>query len=128
MDPTILSPLIEGLAQGGPTAGVIAASVWYFFKRMNSRQESIQESQERICSKVDAVLELTKDLHDWHSKEDADGVKVWYIRASLTTALTDLNTILVEQGKAMTSMGSVLERVVAKLDDMYREQHEHVRG
>ena len=125
MTPEILSSLIGGLAQGGPTAGVIAASVWFFFKKMNSRQESMQALLMAVDRKIDAVLDLSKDLHEWHDKEDVDGVKVWYIRASLTAALTDLNTILAEQGKAMTSMGSAMSQVVNQLSDMQREFHEH---
>jgi len=30
------------------------------------------------------------ELHDWHDKEDEDGVKVWYVRASLIKAIDSL--------------------------------------
>jgi hypothetical protein len=30
------------------------------------------------------------DLHAWHSREDEDGVKVWYVRKTLETAMEKL--------------------------------------
>lgn len=40
-----------------------------------------------------AYRKLCREMHDlwvWHNKEDDDGVKVWYVRRSLESAITKL--------------------------------------
>ena len=32
-----------------------------------------------------------QDLHEWHNKDDGEGVKIWYVRRSLEDAITKLS-------------------------------------
>ena len=41
----------------------------------------------------------THDLHSWHDKEDEDGRKIWYVKASFEKAITD-NTTTVRENTA----------------------------
>lgn len=52
-----------------------------------------------------------KELHDWHSKEDEDGVKVWYVRKSLGDAIENL-------GKAVVAFQHAQERQTETLADI----------
>ena len=36
------------------------------------------------------LCDQTSDLHRWHNKDDADGVKVWYIRKSFSDSVEKL--------------------------------------
>jgi hypothetical protein len=47
---------------------------------------------------------LLRDLHDWHDKEDAEGVKVWYVRRSLEEAITKLSENIEKQTEILTEI------------------------
>lgn len=42
------------------------------------------------------IRKLTVELHKWHDKEDADGIKLWY-KASTTRAVETLASVIKEQ-------------------------------
>lgn len=60
------------------------------------------------------VSDQVRDLYDWHNKSDADGVKVWYVRQSLESAIRRLGDIMELHGK-------LLERLVQTQDRMESE-------
>lgn len=60
---------------------------------------------------------LLRDLHEWHSKEDADGVKMWYVRKSLEDAIIQLSEGIAAQN---TLMERLVERV-SRLDEDFRD-------
>ena len=44
-----------------------------------------QKDIETIILKFNSLDEMksqTKDLHEWHNKDDEDGRKIWYVKAS----------------------------------------------
>jgi len=45
-----------------------------------------------------------KDLHIWHSKEDEDGVKIWYVRKTLESAIERLADNIAAQTKILEKM------------------------
>lgn len=57
-----------------------------------------------------------KDLHEWHNKEDADGVKIWYIRQSLADAITTFAASVDAQTKALQAISEKLSVIDDKLD------------
>ena len=59
-----------------------------------------------------------KDLWDWHSKEDSDGVKVWYIRQSLADAITAFASSVEAQTRALEAISNKLNSIDGKLDDI----------
>ena len=52
---------------------------------------------------IPTAIQQTQELHDWHKVTDQDGVKIWYLRRSLTDAVeqladnTNLETKLLEK-------------------------------
>jgi len=52
------------------------------------------------------------DLHDWHDKEDDDGVKVWYVRHSFEEAVVKIGDGIAKQNDVFVSFR-----------DMLKEQH-----
>ena len=56
---------------------------------------------------------LLKDLHEWHDKEDAEGVKVWYVRRSLEDALTKLSENIEKQTQILTEIHRAQEEIRA---------------
>ena len=83
---------------------IVKASVKKFGKT-----ESVLTEEERTWM---------RDLHDWHDKEDADGVKVWYIRQSLADAITTFATAVDSQTRALTAILTKLEVVDQKVDSL----------
>lgn len=61
-----------------------------------------------VCVKA---MRMTKDLHVWHSKEDDDGVKVWYVRKSLENAVTKLADNIEAQTTLLTRLVDSMERL-----------------
>ena len=65
---------------------------------------------------------MLKDLHEWHAKEDTDGVKVWYIRKSLAEAITTFSASVEAQTRALEA---ILDKLVAmdnKIDKLENEK------
>ena len=57
-----------------------------------------------------------RELHEWHNKEDADGVKIWYIRQSLADAITTFAASVEAQTKALEAIINKLGVIDDKLD------------
>ena len=48
-----------------------------------------------VCYWLFALHSKVKDLHDWHNKEDEEGVKIWYTRnAKMEETLDTMTGIL----------------------------------
>ena len=65
---------------------------------------------------------MLKDLHDWHNKEDADGVKVWYIRQSLADAITAFANSVEAQTRCLEAISDKLSKIEQKIDVLERQQ------
>ena len=52
-----------------------------------------------------------RDLHQWHDKDDSEGVKIWYVRKSLETAINALSESVDTQTKVLTAMMQELREV-----------------
>ena len=94
------SPDLVNLGAGGAFVYLVLREVFAFLKH---RQPN------GLDKKVENIVELTEDLHKWHDKEDADGVKVWYVRASLERSIEELNETIERQTR-------VLEKLLDRLD------------
>ena len=56
----------------------------------------------------------TRDLWVWHNKEDADGVKVWYVRQSLEDAIQRLADNIATQTK-------MLDKMITRMENLDRD-------
>lgn len=50
------------------------------------------------------LADNVEELHKWHSKEDEDGVKVWYVRKTLEAAIDKLADNISVQTKILERM------------------------
>ena len=55
---------------------------------------------------VRKIAKEIEELHKWHDREDEDGVKVWYIRKTLETAIETLADNISMQTKLLEKMHS----------------------
>ena len=67
-------------------------------KATSTIDKALIEAMKDIVAQIKSLAELLNkigikihDLHDWHNKEDDEGVKVWYVRKSLETAIEKLS-------------------------------------
>lgn len=60
------------------------------------------------------VIHQIDDLHEWHAKEDADGVKVWYVRRSLEDSIQSLAETLLRLERIMERQTVFIERVISE--------------
>ncbi len=64
--------------------------------------------------------EWKRELHDlwiWHNKDDDEGVKVWYVRKSLETAIVKLADNIEKQTALLDRLATEVKDVNKKLDD-----------
>lgn len=74
-----------------------------------SNDKSVLTEQERAW---------LRDLHDWHDKEDADGVKIWYIRQSLADAITTFAASVDAQTRALEAISDKLGVIDNKIENL----------
>ena len=60
----------------------------------------------------------TKDLHEWHAKEDAEGVKVWYVRPSLQEAIVKMADAVEQIGRLEERQAERTERQTEQMEQM----------
>jgi hypothetical protein len=70
----------------------------------------------KIENKLDVMSDQLEDLHEWHDKEDVDGVKVWYMRKSLEDAIIKLGENVDRQTRVLESQTHVLEAIARSQD------------
>lgn len=96
---------------GGLLGGGVAAA--YIVERILRKGDTAADDLAEVKSQV-------KDLHDWHAKEDEDGVKVWYVRKSLVDAIENLGNAVVAFEKAQSRQTETLASIAKLVDRMDR--------
>lgn len=66
--------------------------------------------------------DMLKDLWNWHNHNDADGVKVWYVRRSLEVAVNRLADGIENLERMTVVSTDVLKEMSQELRDMRRSQ------
>lgn len=80
-----------------------------FSKGKNGKDDRLKN----LVEKVDRLAAETHDLHEWHDKDDPDnpGVKIWYVRRTLETAILDLSGNVEKQTVVLTGLVEMLKDV-----------------
>lgn len=81
-----------------------------FPPRSESLQQQLKQTEEKIDNKLNDMAVQIRDLHDWHSKTDQDGVPVWYVRRSLEEAIDKLAENIQKQTDAFTRLVWEIQR------------------
>ncbi len=63
-----------------------------------------------------------KDLHDWHNVSDAEGVKTWYVRRSMTDATAKLATDMSEVKELLRQLLEEQKRMNRSIDKSLAEE------
>lgn len=93
-------------------------------RKGGSPEELNGERLNRIETKVEAMSDKLDDLHEWHDKEDVDGVKVWYMRKSLEDAILKLGDNVDRQTRVLESQTHVLEALARSQDLIVNKMQE----
>ncbi len=64
------------------------------------------------------IWSQTNDLHEWHAKEDAEGVKVWYVRPSLQEAIVKMADAVEQIGRLEERQAERTERQTEQMEQM----------
>ena len=70
-----------------------------------------------FMEKVEKIRVDVADLRKWHDKEDVDGVKVWYFRASLEAAIIKLSESIAQSTRINERMLDKLDNIESKLSN-----------
>jgi len=114
-------------------------SIDHFSDKITDTKKSILEKQIEINSIINEKLErilgelvslndicqVTKIQNDtmykWHSQEDNDGVKVWYVRKSLSDSIYNLSVSIQYQNDALKDLFSELTEFKKEYDSLKQE-------
>ncbi len=72
---------------------------------------------EEALKAMSQVAAETHDLHDWYDMSDAEGVKIWYVRKSLETALKDLTGAVNRMSKHDAEQTQLLREIASKMGE-----------
>ena len=102
------------IGMAGALAILIVREVLDFVRRRQSHDPDWRVLERQIA-----------ELHEWHAKEDTDGVKVWYVRRSLEEAFHELSETTKQQStlfdrliNRLDQQSAVFERLVDKIEKM----------
>ncbi len=109
--------------------GVLAALVYLIVREILQYAGSkdrvsvsdVYDEVEQLLNAVDKIAEQVDDLHAWHSKEDDDGVKVWYVRRSLETSLAQLSNNIGAQTAVLERLLLETQTTRQTMERLYRE-------
>ena len=66
---------------------------------------------------------MIKELHEWHSREDDEGIKVWYVRKSLGDAIDKIAAVMdhidrreTQREQILANLTAAVERLAEKLE------------
>lgn len=90
------------------TAGILAIlmlrEVLNFLRKREESTHSFGDIEE-LKRQID-------ELHQWHNKDDSDGVKIWYIRSSLVSNIDKLTDTMSIQTQTLSKIESLLEHII----------------
>jgi CCR4-NOT transcriptional regulation complex NOT5 subunit len=111
---TLADGLVQLLGPGGAVAILLAYMEWKSQKTPPAMtKEDITQS---VKEEIGSMSRQIAQLHTWHSKEDEDGVKVWYVRRSLERAIEGLTQAVEHLSKNQDLLTALLEREMTKDD------------
>ena len=107
--------LAEQIGSMGTFILVLVIAFWYF-----KGKKKLPESNNDLPKMIRQI----EDLWKWHSKEDDDGVKVWYVRSSLEKAVIDMTEAI----RLMTETGKENSLLTRHLVDELKSMRKEIRG
>ena len=114
----MMSDLLLQLGAGGLLAFLIIREVLNFLinRNKNDKQPDLY-AVSHIHDHLDRMEGQVGDLWTWHNQNDADGVKVWYVRRSLeetvdklADAIHDHNIVLRELALSNKELARLIHR------------------
>ena len=63
-----------------------------------------------------------EDLWQWHSREDDEGVKVWYVRRSLEDAIKELSLSIRTQTEVMAQLAGKVGPMQYEIEHLHHDE------
>lgn len=106
------------------TAQILGEVLLLLFVLFGKDAISYLFGQRQKNQEMKVMCEKVNDLHEWHSKEDSEGVKVWYNRKSLETSINHLSRSIERQNKILTDLASFLRETSKAVERIEQNQHQ----
>jgi len=96
---------LTSLGTGG-AVGIALVIIFLLVKHVVARTGNDREANrwKDLFALVRQIHHWDRDLHDWHSATDAEGVKIWYVRRSLEEAIVKLAENIDKQTEILRQM------------------------
>ena len=105
------------LGVGGIFVILVLREVFGFLEKKRSNGNGTSPSAADVLAAANlkkTIYEISRqmdDLYEWHRVADEDGVKVWYVRRSLETAMRDLADNIKAQTLVLTELMAEMRSV-----------------
>ena len=94
---------------------LLASKILDFAKKKNGNSISVKSSPQALTNtELRALHDWTRDLHNWHSREDEDGRKVWYNDRALGEAMKKISEAFTIQTEILRRLGPKIEDAIDK--------------
>lgn len=74
-----------------------------------------------VIEQLTLIKNQVKDLHQWHDKEDTNGVKIWYVPKSLEESIAKLTDTILAQTDLLKNYPIIMESIVERLKEISEE-------
>ncbi len=98
--------ILQSLGVGGILAIIILKEFLNYISQ--KKPEHFNKKLDKICEDVKILKRESRDLHQWHDKEDSEGVKIWYTR---NKSLEDILKRIVDNMEVQTK---ILQKLLAQ--------------
>lgn len=97
------------------------------FRRTSEQIDHILTDLKEQKTTLDHIAKKTNVMFEWHDKDDADGVKVWYVRQSLENILRDNAIAIAAVARNSELQTRLLEEMLESQRILVREQAQLMR-
>ena len=85
--------------------------------KTQTKVTAIETNLSEVQKQIEATQKQVQDLHDWHAKEDENGVKIWYNKPAIERMLTNMESSSNELAREMKGLCSSLKEFISRLKE-----------
>lgn len=83
--------------------------------KTQTKVTSIAERLDDVQKQISDMERQIQDLHDWHAKEDENGVKLWYNKPAIERMITNMENSTNDLNREMGDLCTSLKEFISRL-------------
>ena len=104
----------DGFQDSATAVGIFALFALMVFREVTG----VLKARRPDTVDLRALSRKVDELHSWHDKEDADGVKIWYYRRSLEDSINRLCDVIEKQSQLFDKLYNRVEQSTRTIEEV----------